>query len=471
MFTLNRFSKLLFSVLFDITGISLAFISAYYLRVSHLFPQTTETPLYPYMEILPFVVVISIFCLQFLGVYRYQNRPVIDIIPNIFMGTGFSGLILILITFVFKTYPFSRIIVFLFWCLGFMGLCAWRFLGRWVLKRFLANNIGVSGGVIVGSSVNAIKLAEQLDQPTITGIKILGFITEEELPQKELAGYPILGTVDDIETIIRSKICQDIFVVTHKIPPAKFTEWAYLSADYKIRLNYLPDIQELILRCSTFTELNGVPLIVIEGQLFRWRNRFLKRLLDLVISMIVFIITAPLFIIVGLLIRFDPRSPGPVFFKQTRIGRRGKPFNMYKFRSMVINSEQIREKLVKETQTNGPLFKMKDDPRITRIGKILRRFSLDELPQAINVLLNDMSWVGPRPPIPSEVAQYEDWQMKRLQIQPGITGLWQVSGRSDLPFVTMVNLDIYYIEHWSLWMDIKILLKTFQAVLKGTGAY
>jgi exopolysaccharide biosynthesis polyprenyl glycosylphosphotransferase len=195
----------------------------------------------------------------------------------------------------------------------------------------------------------------------------------------------------------------------------------------------------------------------------------LKRIIDIAVSSVALLLLAPLFFLIGALIKLD--SPGPVFFRQIRLGRGGKPFNCYKFRSMRQEAEQERPGLTHLDEAKGPIFKIKGDPRITGPGNILRRFSLDELPQLINVFLGDMSLVGPRPPLPSEVEQYEDWHRERLNIPPGITGLWQVMGRSDLSFDEMVMLDLFYAENWSLWLDFKIMVRTLPTVLLGRGAY
>jgi len=164
-------------------------------------------------------------------------------------------------------------------------------------------------------------------------------------------------------------------------------------------------------------------------------------------------------------------SPGPALFSQTRVGRNGEPFRCYKFRSMVNGAETMQRQMVDLNEASGPLFKMRHDPRRTRVGRVIRRFSLDELPQLINVLRGEMSLVGPRPNLPEEVEQYQDWHGKRLSVSPGITGLWQVSGRADLTFDEMVLLDIYYVENWNLAMDLGILLRSLPAVLRARGAY
>lgn len=174
-------------------------------------------------------------------------------------------------------------------------------------------------------------------------------------------------------------------------------------------------------------------------------------------------------LLIALAIKLD--SPGPVLFRQTRIGKGGKPFTLYKFRSMVDGADRQQEALRRATGRSALLFKLRDDPRVTRVGRFLRRTSLDELPQFFNVLKGEMSVVGPRPPVPEEVAEYQDWHLQRLLVTPGLTGLWQVNGRSDLTFDEMVRLDLYYVENWSPWLDLKVILRTVPVVLTGRGAY
>lgn len=195
-----------------------------------------------------------------------------------------------------------------------------------------------------------------------------------------------------------------------------------------------------------------------------------KRLFDMSVSAILLILLSPLFLGCAIAIRID--SPGPLFFKQNRVGRWGKLFQMWKFRSMYIDAESRKKELEAKNEMNGGvLFKMKDDPRITKVGKFIRKTSLDELPQLLNVLVGDMSLVGPRPALPSEVNQYSPAERRRLEVIPGITCIWQVSGRSDIPFDKQVGLDVDYIESQSFWLDIKLLLHTIPAVLLGRGAY
>jgi exopolysaccharide biosynthesis polyprenyl glycosylphosphotransferase len=191
--------------------------------------------------------------------------------------------------------------------------------------------------------------------------------------------------------------------------------------------------------------------------------------MDLVLVGVGILAFAPVLCLIALAIKLD--SPGPVFYRQRRVGKDGRFFRMLKFRSMVPDAERRLDTLRHHTEATGPLFKIREDPRVTRVGKVLRRWSLDELPQLLNVLRGEMSLVGPRPPLPSEVEAYEDWQLGRLRAVPGLTGLWQVSGRSEVPFHDMVRLDLHYIRNWSLGLDFEILLRTIPAVLTNRGAY
>ena len=194
-----------------------------------------------------------------------------------------------------------------------------------------------------------------------------------------------------------------------------------------------------------------------------------KRLFETTLSFLGLVALSPVFLVIAVLVKMT--SKGPVFYAQKRVGKGGRVFNFYKFRSMVINADEIKKTLMAKNEATGPVFKMKHDPRITRVGRFIRKYSLDELPQLFNVLKNDMSLVGPRPPIPEEVKKYKRWQTQRLSIQPGITCIWQTSGRSRIGFEDWVRMDIHYIRNWSLWLDIKLLFKTIKTVVTADGAY
>jgi exopolysaccharide biosynthesis polyprenyl glycosylphosphotransferase len=239
------------------------------------------------------------------------------------------------------------------------------------------------------------------------------------------------------------------------------------QADVKARV--VPDVLQLSLDKVDIEVLNGIPLISVKPHTIAGPQFAIKRAMDLTLGGLGLIIALPIMGALALAVKLD--SPGPVFFIQKRVGRNGREFRAYKFRSMVADAERLKSQLEQLNEADGPLFKIKDDPRLTRVGRFLRRTSLDELPQIFNVLKGEMSLVGPRPALPEEVAAYEPWHRKRLEALPGMTGLWQVSGRSNLGFDEMVMLDIYYVENWSPGLDLSILIRTIPKVLIGEGAY
>jgi exopolysaccharide biosynthesis polyprenyl glycosylphosphotransferase len=231
----------------------------------------------------------------------------------------------------------------------------------------------------------------------------------------------------------------------------------------------VPDLFQLSLNRVEFNNMAGIPMLSVREVRVSPAERIIKRAIDLTAALI---LAVPVLIVTGLIVlAIRLESPGPVLFWQERVGWRGKPFKMVKFRSMVVDAESQKERLQQMNEASGPIFKIKNDPRLTRVGRIIRRLSLDELPQLFNVIKGEMSLVGPRPPLAEEVAQYQPWHMQRLEVKGGITGLWQVSGRSDLTFDEQCLLDIYYIENRSLSLDLRLILQTIPYSLFGKGAY
>jgi exopolysaccharide biosynthesis polyprenyl glycosylphosphotransferase len=249
------------------------------------------------------------------------------------------------------------------------------------------------------------------------------------------------------------------------------------NVDFRV----LPDLFNCLPKKTEVQQLGPLPLIKLFEEPLEGLNRFFKRAVDLALSMVIIAGTSPIWATVMILLKLD--SKGPLFYIQERVGMDGRPFGMYKFRSMYINQDDSKHRAIMEAAIKNasvanqgdeerPVFgKVKDDPRITRVGRFIRKYSIDELPQLINVVRGEMSLVGPRPPIPYEVEMYEDWHRSRFHATPGLTGLWQVSGRNRLTFDEMVRLDVYYLKNWSIWLDLKILLKTPMVVLKGDDAY
>jgi exopolysaccharide biosynthesis polyprenyl glycosylphosphotransferase len=220
---------------------------------------------------------------------------------------------------------------------------------------------------------------------------------------------------------------------------------------------------------TTIRPVAGLPLLHVDHPEFTGLRRLIKAAFDRAMALTALLLLAPLFILISAIIRLT--DGGPAFFRQTRVGRDGRAFMVFKFRTMVVDAEARKAQLISLNESDGVLFKMRRDPRVTRVGVLLRRWSLDELPQLINVLIGDMSMVGPRPALPQEAALYGDHVRRRLAVKPGITGLWQVNGRSDLTWDESVRLDLRYVENWSFMLDLQILWKTWSAVFRGSGAY
>lgn len=284
---------------------------------------------------------------------------------------------------------------------------------------------------------------------------------------------PVLGTDQSVESIIAAirTTRPDAVALSSGVPlpPRVVRELGWALADMNVKMIMAPALTDVAGPRIHTQPLAGLPLIHVSTPNLRIGQRVLKRLFDVIGTSVLLILLSPLLLVVAIVVKSD--SSGPVFFKQERVGAGGQHFRMYKFRSMVVDAESRLESLRILSEGNGVLFKLKADPRITRAGGFLRRFSLDELPQLFNVLNGSMSLVGPRPPLPSEVELYQNHVRRRLMVRPGLTGLWQVSGRSLLSWDDTVRLDLYYVENWSIAGDIAILLKTFRAVLGRDGAF
>jgi exopolysaccharide biosynthesis polyprenyl glycosylphosphotransferase len=326
--------------------------------------------------------------------------------------------------------------------------------------------------VIIGIGENANRIEDSLNKYSHEGNVILGHVDKKQRVQKGdeyTKNLVILGYLDDIKQVIYKNNIQRVIISS---PEFKYFEILEILENLKgldITVLIFPGFFEFSLRRLSVREIGGVPLMQVSNIGFFGYNLFLKNMIDYILGIILFIFFVPIYLIVGIMIKLDSR--GPVFFGQKRMTKDCKVFYMYKFRTMFIEAEEKLKDLLQYSEVDGPIFKMKNDPRITRVGRFLRRFSIDELPQIINVLKGELSLVGPRPPLPSEVEKYNEWEMKRMNVKQGITGLWQISGRSDLSFEEMSRLDLYYIQNWSIEMDIKIILKTPFAVLFGKGAY
>lgn len=454
----------------------LAYLVRYRLELGGEVPEPFVQPFHAFTGkvVLLVVATLAIFVLR--GLYRLPRwTTFLDEAAIIASGSTTAMALVILYSFLMRFSP-SRLIFFYAWVLMIALLATERVLTRWLRARLWTRGVGIDRVLVIGSGPAAQRIMQYLYNNPQAGYRVVGYV-DVEPPADELAlatewrvvHPPFLGLLNDVAVIVRAHQVDEIIAA---LPPAyheQLLELIEQCRELDVGFSLVPDLFELSLGQVQISEVAGLPLISISENQIRGWNYGIKRAMDIVIAITVLTLAAPLMLLIAIAIKLD--SPGPVFFRQVRVGKGGKPFVLYKFRSMVDGAERQQAALRKAYGRGPLLFKLRDDPRVTRVGRILRRTSLDELPQFFNVLKGEMSVVGPRPPVPEEVAAYEDWHLQRLMVTPGLTGLWQVNGRSDLSFDEMVRLDLYYAEHWSLWLDLKLILRTIPVVLTGRGAY
>lgn len=455
-------------LIFDALFIVIAFAIGDFLK--NLYPNWSFSIILSNSRLLIFAVVTTIaigntFKLYDLNLFRSE----IDEFGSVFGALTISMLFFEFMTIFYRDMIFKRMTILYSWFFAILFISTYRILFIKIIRRLLRKGIGVSNVLLIGTGDEAKSLAKKIQRNRESGLNVIGFVKLEEEPLPKDKSINVLGTLRDLENLIIKFNIDSVICTIPEIPNSLILEIIEKCELNKAQFKFVPKVLDIIESRVSTDEIVGVPLITVKEIKLYGINAFLKRLSDIVYSIIFIILLSPIMLLIAILIKID--SPGPVIFVQRRVGMGGKEFNMYKFRSMRQNAESEIVNLLCKNEANGLIFKIKNDPRVTRVGRFLRKWSLDELPQLFNVLKGDMSFVGPRPPLPSEVEKYNSWHRKRLRVCPGITGLWQVSGRSDISFEEMVKLDIYYIESWSLWQDIKIMLKTIPVVIFAKGAY
>ena len=367
----------------------------------------------------------------------------------------------------------SRSWFVLFGVLAALLLVAEKIVLRLVARYVRSKGLNYRTIVIVGTGRRAIDVARIISDHKYWGYKLLGFVSDGHRLPNGWGRYRIFGAVPDLRRLLESgmgvgePVDEIVFAVTRKkLDEMKqiFLFCEELGIRTRVAMNFF---QNRVARIE-IEELEGIPFLTFTTTPSNETQLAVKRLLDIAVSALLLVLAAPLILLVAVAIKLT--SPGSVFFKQTRIGLNGRIFTLYKFRTMIADAHSRREEVSHLNEMTGPVFKAKDDPRVTGIGRVLRKFSLDEIPQLWNVFRGDMSLVGPRPPIPEEVANYHRWHRRRLSMKPGLTCLWQISGRNNVDFDRWMQLDLQYIDNWSPSLDVKILLRTIPAVLSGRGA-
>ncbi|MBI3942628.1 MAG: sugar transferase [Chloroflexi bacterium] len=323
--------------------------------------------------------------------------------------------------------------------------------------------------LIIGLNTIGRSIAQDLEQTRGRHFTIIGFLDDIPPSPEDQGRNTYLGVADVVLRFAEQEMVDEIIFALPLAAQDQLTRLAIELQRYPVRVWVVPDYLDIAFMRTRVLELGGLPLIGLREPAIDGRDRFLKRILDVAIASIGLVLISPLLALISLLVKLD--SPGPVLLRQTRVGENCKPFPMYKFRSMYTNADEIGQQMQSTFGNGQVIHKRKDDPRVTRVGRFIRRTSLDELPQLINVLKGEMSLVGPRPELPWLVEQYASWQRKRFAVPPGMTGWWQINGRSERLMHLHTEDDLYYIQNYSLLLDIKILIKTISVVIRGHGAY
>ena len=456
-------------LLLDVAAINLSFYGAHEIRKSFLqFLQKPHIPFFYYYNFLLFVNIVMPLVFYALGLYTTRRGELwVDELFRVGKSVLVSSVLLMAGSYLVQGYVFSRslIVVFAGVCILAMFALRWSAISWYNALRKKGFNLRRT--LIVGAGPTAAILKNELQKHRELGFDLVGFVRDHAEPeiQTDQDLFPILGTAAQLPTLLQKHNINEVFIAS----AADSRELISRCKQDGVNIRLVTDLYSLSMHETEFEELAGMPMVLFKGNPLFGFNLALKRGLDVIGAALALLVLSPVFAVIAVFIKLE--SAGPVIFKQERIGKGRKPFTMFKFRSMCDRAEALKTELAALNEASGPLFKIQHDPRLTRVGKVLRKYSLDELPQFVNVLKGDMSLVGPRPPVQREVVQYTEWGLKRLDIKPGITGLWQVSGRSDLSFDEMLKLDIYYMWNWSLSNDSKILLRTIPVVLTGKGAY
>ncbi len=428
----------------------------------------------PYWLFTPYALLLTgVLLAQFAmkSLYRLpRNAGLLDYASKIVSSTTTGVAFVVLLTIIQRPL-YSRLIYALAWGTIITLLCAWRGMLISLRRWRWAHGHGRERVLVIGGTGMGRRVMESIVARPHLGYALVGYLEDAGPPsgQRPDGHFRHLGTVDELVAFVRSGAVDQVVIALPFWQHNQLPGLVELCREAGVEFRVAPDLYELSFDRVDVGHLGAIPLIGLKELSLTGWNLVVKRAMDLVLTLL----AAPIILLLGAIIALEIRrdTPGPAIFRQQRVGRDGKPFMAYKFRTMVADAEARKAELAALNEADGPIFKIRDDPRMTRVGRILRRTSLDELPQFWNVLRGEMSLVGPRPPTPDEVARYEEWHRRRLDVTPGLTGLWQVLGRSDTSFDEMVRLDIYYAENWSPGMDVRILLQTLPVVISGKGAY
>ncbi len=457
-------------LLWDIAIAGMALAAAYGLRV--LLPGS-ERQIDPvaHFSMLPVFLMLMILSLSYYGGYLNPiNSTSLEIAWSIASGLGIAFAGLLALMFAMKIQFFSRTILGFFGGLLFLGILLERFYFVWLINRSFQNERNLHKVLIVGTGNRALQLVSSLRRSAEKGIDIIGFLDPYSMRvHAQLPKTDIPGIASDIRAILKHNVVDEVILAITRSMFEDVQQIVRACEEEGIRIRIMADLYNMRVSRMSLMMVGDQPLLTMEPVAIDESKAVFKSVIDFAFSALLILLLLPVMAIIAIAIKLDSR--GPVFFVQERVGFHKRQFYMYKFRSMFDGSDTRIHELEHLNEAAGPIFKIQNDPRITPVGKFLRQTSLDELPQLFNVLKGEMSLVGPRPMSLRDVSRFDQSiQRKRFSVRPGLTCLWQISGRSNLPFSKWLELDLEYIDNWNFFLDLKILFKTIPAVLSGSGA-
>ena len=481
----------------DVALATLSFAAAFYVRHQEpLFAANAKSffdwsaAFAPYAVLLPFVIPIRLLLLRYYDLYRVRGEfSFVEDSSRVFKATAIGSLLIVAVAFMYRggvayrTFSYSRAIFVIDFLFAFAGIGLSRTIVRAAQIGIRRRGVNLIPTLIVGRGPEAALCIQEMRARPELGYRVIGLIENGHVASgaESFEGVPVIGDLRTLPQAIRESAANEVIISDPNVPGEVLFEVMIQTGRRRgVEFRIAPTLLNCLPSKTEIDQVGSLPMVTLFRSPLSGAARFLKRTSDLAIATLALLLLAPLWLLIALLIKLDSR--GPVFYKQERVGMDGRVFLFYKFRTMHVGTDdfqhrEFQRKFIKgEPDSNlgdeqRPAYKLRGDERVTRLGKLLRKTSLDELPQLFNVLRGDMSVVGPRPPIPYEVESYELWHRKRLDMKPGITGLWQVSGRNRLPFDEMVRMDLYYIENWSLLLDLKIILQTLPVMWRAEDAY
>lgn len=481
----------------DIAIAALAFVAAYYLRQGGPILErgigafAWSRSFAPYGSLLLFVLPIRLLMMRYYDLYRLRGEfSFVDDATRVFKATAIGSLLIVSVAFLyrggfqFRAFSYARSVFVLDFVIALAAYGTLRLLVRGAQTLARRRDVNLIPTLVVGRGPEAsLCIREMRERPSL-GYRVIGVVEngplDESVPET-FEGVPVVSDLAGLPEAIKEAGANEVIITDPTVSgDALFEVMIRCGRRRGVEFRIAPSLFNCLPSKTEIDQIGVLPMILLFRSPLSSAARIAKRASDVIIAFIATVLLAPVWIVVALLIKLN--SKGPVFYKQERVGMDGRLFLFYKFRTMRTGTddaqhrEYLQQYIAGQSETNlgdehNPVYKLRADSRVTSLGRLLRRLSLDELPQLLNVLRGDMSIVGPRPPIPYEVESYELWHRKRLEMKPGLTGLWQVSGRNRLPFDEMVRLDLFYIENWSLLLDLKILLRTLPVMLRGDDAY